>query len=349
MASQIAHILAGRKALSLALPEQAPSILAEHGAWFNLGCQGPDLFYHNQRTRPLAISYGSLVHRRLWATMTAALAGQKPPAELSGRWRAFLLGWVSHGELDRLSHPFIVYRSGWSDPARPETRALVGGHPFYERILDVLAWERASGVNILSFRQEDELVPPEGLPDGFAPLVAQAIREAYPEKASKDGQLDKRCHNAFLDSFNVYRLSSPATTTAGNAQGAAWIRSLERKGVRTLGIVYPEGFDRSVDWANEAGEQWLNPCPPRRPSRLSFFQILEAAAIGAATGMRALNAFLDGGVQPPPEAFGGDGTLNVGDDTGRQARPEFMDPLPLPQAMEQQLAMRLTPMADDWR
>lgn len=341
MASQIAHILTGRAALRLAFPETHESMLGEYSPWFNLGCQGPDLFYHNQRTRPLAISYGSLVHRRLWASVTAALSARRPPKQLKELWRAFVLGWASHGPLDRLSHPFIVYRSGWADPARPETRALVGSHPFYERLLDVLAWERASGTSISAFRQEDELVPTGGLPDGVATLVAQALRDAYPEKTNTDSQLDERCANAFTDSFGVYRFSSPSATSLDNAQGAAWLRSLEKKGVRTLGIVFPEGFDRSIDWANEAGSLWRNPCPPDRPSRQSFYQIMEEAAGTAALAMRSLYDAMENDQTIDTALLGGEATLNVGDASGTQARPEFMDPLPLAKAMEQQMAMRL--------
>ena len=65
MPAQITHILIANKALeNIFGSSEIPSWLVKAEHLFNIGCQGPDLFYHNQITRPLAIEYGSLLHRR---------------------------------------------------------------------------------------------------------------------------------------------------------------------------------------------------------------------------------------------------------------------------------------------
>jgi hypothetical protein len=64
MPSQIAHILAGEGMLEALAPARRPGMSGEDLAWFRLGCQGPDLFYHNQRTRPSALHFGALALKR---------------------------------------------------------------------------------------------------------------------------------------------------------------------------------------------------------------------------------------------------------------------------------------------
>jgi len=59
MAAQISHVLAGEAALRSALPEEAETVLDAAGPAFRLGCQGPDIFYHNQRSKPSGLHYGA--------------------------------------------------------------------------------------------------------------------------------------------------------------------------------------------------------------------------------------------------------------------------------------------------
>ena len=84
-------------------------------AVFALGCQGPDIFYHGQRTRPVAVEYGGLLHRRGYGVFTASLLKMglpdPPPDEediRAGRREkginalgVYSLGFMTHAILDR--------------------------------------------------------------------------------------------------------------------------------------------------------------------------------------------------------------------------------------------------------
>jgi hypothetical protein len=63
-------------------------IRGEYKAAFALGCQGPDIFYHSQMRRPVALEYGALLHRRGYGVFTAALLKMglpdPPPGEGPG-------------------------------------------------------------------------------------------------------------------------------------------------------------------------------------------------------------------------------------------------------------------------
>lgn len=343
MASQITHALAGEAALKLALPSHAASILGENGAWFRLGCQGPDLFYHNQRTRPLAVHYGSLVHRRSFGALLSALGRQVPDPSLASPWSAWTLGFSTHAAVDRGTHPFIVYKAGWADPSRPQTAALRGCHPFFERLLDSLLWERRTRTPIREFFQARALIPAGGLPCTFPERVATALRAAYGSVAGDDVLLERRVANAFEDSALVYRLSDPSITTLAGDSSPGYAYLDDERGPRSVSIVYPEDFPREPDWANEGRNPWSHPCDPPRQYDLSYFDLVDRAEREAALCISALAPVLRGESDGASDlaSLAGNGTLNVGNAEGIQAKPLYMEPLPLPAVMADQFARRL--------
>jgi hypothetical protein len=80
--------------------------------------------------------------------MTLALLKGGPELHTDPRWYSYLLGWISHGLLDRAWHPYIIYRSGWHQPSLPETRVWRFYHPFLERLCDVLLFQEKTGRNL---------------------------------------------------------------------------------------------------------------------------------------------------------------------------------------------------------
>lgn len=358
MASQISHLIVGRKALLTALPGQAPALLSDYGAWFGLGCQGPDLFYHNQRTRPLSVLYGSLIHKRGIGALCAALASPVGAAAACAdaanadaaftatrpdAWLAFVLGFVSHVELDRLSHPYIVHKAGWVIPGRPESDDHRSCHPFLERVLDSLLWEKVSGKPVRYFRQREELIPAEPVPRSFSERLAAAFRHAYPLRARGDAELIARMENAFLDALYFYARSDPSRTTMAEGCPRGYGPSFAQHGYRSVSVVYPEGLDASVDWANAARAAWRHPCDPPRYSSASYYELCDQAAERSAPQLAAAYEALRGsqGAARRLEALIGEATMNVGDAEGRQSRALFMAPLALKEAMQDQFKRRV--------
>jgi hypothetical protein len=95
MPSQILHTLFGEdviQAVSSALGSRfgpaaegfREALLGDYRGAFALGCQGPDIFYHNQMTSPVALEYGTLLHRRAYGTFTAALLSRALPPPPKG-------------------------------------------------------------------------------------------------------------------------------------------------------------------------------------------------------------------------------------------------------------------------
>lgn len=349
MPSQIAHALVGEASLSRADPKTARSLLAGGLApYFRLGCQGPDLFYHSQRTRPLALHYGVLAHRRSFGRLAEGLldAWVREDGDPASPWAAFLLGFATHGALDRAAHPYIVHGSGWTEPGKPETDRYRGCHAFLERILDTLLWERRRGTGVSAFDASVLLCPPGDFPPDFPGRITSALRRAYPSETAGDPRLPVRVANALADTRRFLLLTNPARSSSdggiGDPQPEASRHLRGPHGLRIISVIYPEIFDRGIDWAAERGRTWVHPCRGEPERRESFFELCEAAESEAAGVLRiVLEGFRSLSVPPGLSDAAGNGTLNVGDPEGRPVRPRFRDPLPLYEAMGQELRARL--------
>jgi len=257
-------------------------------------------------------------------------------------WAAFLLGFATHGALDRATHPFIVYFSGWMDVQRPETERYRGCHAFLERILDILAWERATGSPVSSFDAERLLIPPEGFPPSFAERLSEALRLSYPSEAERDALLSIRTENALSDSLRFYSLTNPSRTSRAQERLEAYRHLDGSNGPRVVSVIYPEEFSRSVDWVNEGGQAWTHPCLGAPEEHASFYSLCDKAQQEAAGVLKTLlGCFEARSVPPDLQIAAGNATLNIGDREGRPARPQFCRPLPLPEALAAEFRMRM--------
>ncbi len=350
MPSQILHHLFGLDALAGAVRRlasvSAPCRLTQrevvpdrHAAAFALGCQGPDLFYHNRRTRPVAIEYGTLIHRRGYGRLAAellagALGRRGAPGRQAGgdefsALTAYALGFISHAFLDRALHPYIVYRAGWIAASKPETHRYAHCHPFLERILDVQMLELLRGGAAASWDQDGLLAsvcasPPEGLPE----LLERALAAAYPERAGGDAKLALRIRNALADAAYFYRMTSPRRTDGLRLN----------PGSSLLALVYPQGLPLDVDYLNLGKTAWRNPCGAGVEDRRSVPE-LYADSRPALEGVLADAVAGCCGNGPDRDSLAtaiGDGSLSLQDDQGLPCAPCWSDPFPLARILEQQ-------------
>ncbi len=316
-------------------------------AYFLMGCQGPDIFYHSQRTRPVALHYGVLVHRRGFGRLVEGMLETwiLEDGDPFSPWAAFLLGFATHGALDRAAHPYIVHGSGWTEQGKPETDRFRGCHAFLERILDTLLWERRTGTAVSAFDVRARLLPPGDFPPEFAARMTDALRRAYPSETAGDPRLPVRIANALADTRRFLLLTNPAQTSRsadGSVHDPESLRHLRGPhGLRIASVLYPEVFDRGVDWASDRGRTWVHPCLGDPVRGESFYDLCEAAESEAAGVLRiVLGGFRTRSVPPGLAEAAGNGTLNVGDAAGRPARPRYKDPLPLPEALREELRTR---------
>jgi hypothetical protein len=371
MPSQILHTLFGEDVISAMYPalrsrfgvvaEKAlKKIQVDYPAPFILGCQGPDIFYHSQMTRPVALEYGTLLHRRGYGIFTATLLKMAlpdpPPSEEDIRMLrrekainalgAYALGFMTHALLDRLAHPYIVYKSGLAFPVRTETGRSPSlgknAHAFLERIIDVLMLDHLRGRPISSWDQEALLAsvcetPPQGLKE----LLARALIAAFPERAGGDRKLRERMENTFLDCTTFYRYTNPRKTSiydeAYNGETSAWIQEIP------LPYLYPENLPGNIDYLNVNRRTWFYPGAENQPDSRSFLDIYAGAVQTAAKSLSVfITQYLKTGTFPIKKAAQaiGNGGLSIQDESGKPCAPIRTDALPLDEVLAQQARLR---------
>ncbi len=268
MPSQLLHILHGR-AVGSALGF-GELMMADNYPYFCLGCQGPDIFYHNQRTRPSALEYGSLLHRRSYGDFSAELLTRamttisEPSALLVGL--AFASGFLLHAFLDRALHPYIISRTGGRVSGRDMTDlrpalSTARLHMFLERIIDAIMVRRLEKVSASSWSQRSLLADPAAHGAKIlVPLLMESLRSVFPERALKDTLLDSRLKNAFIDAAFFYE-----ATTAEHATTQCLVRErISRldmaEGLAVTTYLHPVSILDEADFCNFGHDPWLDPC-----------------------------------------------------------------------------------------
>ncbi|MEW5815130.1 MAG: hypothetical protein AB1798_07000, partial [Spirochaetota bacterium] len=126
MPAQITHQIFADELLRRSLGKEESSTLNRYYPLLTLAAQGPDIFYHNQRTKPSGFSFGRLIHTNGFGLLIAAMLKYaiRKNAGLYSDLAVFILGFTSHAFLDRKTHPYIIYFSGWVEPGKAETESF---------------------------------------------------------------------------------------------------------------------------------------------------------------------------------------------------------------------------------
>jgi hypothetical protein len=345
MPAQILHTLFGEDVMAGICRRLHPGLGAEgirekiredYPDVFALGCQGPDIFYHSQMSRPVALEYGTLLHRRGCGDFSAALLAMTLPGPRRGEAApgaldalgVYALGFMTHAILDRACHPYIICKSGGGQ-----------SHAFFERIIDTLMLEYLRGEPVCRWDQGGLLGAPCGDPPrGLKELLARALGAVFPERAGRDALLARRMDNAFRDCAGFYRFTDPRKTGGRAGWGSrALVRELP------LPYLYPEKLPLGIDYLNLSRRTWVHPAPGGRAGTRSFPEIYAAAVEeGSALLAGLMGPYLAAGIFSAREAGEvlGNGGLSLRDEAGKPCAPVRTEPLPLEAVLDQQRRIR---------
>jgi hypothetical protein len=332
MPSHFTHLLFAEEALRGALGEKAHEILDVHGNLFRFGAQGPDFFYHNQRTMPTGLRYGVALHRHGYGTFVEAMVREALRLSVGhgSELAAFILGFATHAPLDRRTHPFIGYFAGWDDPRDERTRRLYHSHPFLERIIDILVLEKRFGKAPSEFDFLSQVRCGKTLPYPVMKALVKGLNSTYPSFNYKSRDR-KRIENAYHDTIFFYKVT--------NHLNPDLLRLAFRKDrkesfrEKRLGLIHPREVPPGYDFLNLSHAAWCHPCDDKATNTASFFDLYELALADCTRMLKELSAVLAG--QSPVDGLG----ARIGNeslDTGRESCvPVHSRPLPLPEILDQ--------------
>lgn len=150
MPGLIAHYICGLRALR-AMPQEAAEAIGRHRRLYNIGCQGPDIFFYHG---PASVSrevreIGARMHRTnvrsFMRNMAEGLAAlQKPEREAAF---AYASGYLAHYALDCAAHPFVYAKTGvlkGTEGARDKLKHLEN-HVSFESAIDTILLKKMAG------------------------------------------------------------------------------------------------------------------------------------------------------------------------------------------------------------
>ena len=332
MPAHFTHALFAEEALARSLGDTGKELLSAHGNLFRFGAQGPDFFYHNQRTMPTGLRYGIALHKSGYGTFVESLAREalRLHAAPLGDLAAFILGFATHAPLDRRTHPFIGYYSGWVDPQKPETRRLTNCHAFLERLIDVAVLRQRFATEAKDYDFLALVRCGKMLPYSVVKAVVKGLHATYPAMRFKSRDR-RRVQNAYQDTMFFYSLINHTNPLLPRLVFKRDKRDGFRE--RRLALVHPWEVPAGLDVLNAAGREWCHPCDDSVRSTAGFLELYEAALADAAQALRDVFAVLSGNA--PVDGL----AARVGNqslDTGREpCPPVFSDPLPLPETLDE--------------
>jgi hypothetical protein len=349
MPSQICHLIFAEDTLKQALGGHAETILRDRGNVYRFGAQGPDFFYHNQRTKPTGLKFGVNAHRQGYGRLVANMIRElrhlqtKNHQELPSI-KAYILGFVTHAFLDKEAHPFIDFFSGWVDMNRPETERYYRCHIFMERILDVLMLKIKRGVDIREFNLISLLDCGAMLPYGIIKTLVKSLHATYPNTHFKSRDR-RRVENAYIDSMGFYTFIDPMNP---RYRRVAWERDRGSSGDRRrLALFHPFEIPEDIDFLNLGNDTWTHPCNDEWRHKESFPELWEAAAARTLPVLREIHAILEGGENPErAEQLICNQSLGTGLNWDDDYRLLYNRPLPLPELLDKiYLSFDQTPAA----
>ncbi len=284
MPSHITHMLFGKDAVKSVNNKNLNRIIETYSNIFNLGCQGPDIFYHNRRTRPSGIKFGILLHHERYGRFVSnylRVLGESICLSRKSIFKnfnpeqsfSFILGFITHALLDRRAHPFITFFSGWVDPTKPETKKYFMCHAFFERIIDVLLLKEKLNTDIQEFDFFSHIYCGNSFPETEKQILFRALRHTFPETVTKNDTI--RIENAYLDSMHYYDISNPIFPKL-KMELEKYDFEKEVK-LRRLALLHPIKLDKEVDFLNNNHIAWSHPCDKHDISNKSFIELYNTA------------------------------------------------------------------------
>ena len=332
MPAQLSHTLFADEALERAIGDRAAAVVRAGGGLFTFGAQGPDFFYHSQRTRPTGLRYGALIHRRDYGTLIANMAevlvaeARTADTPVDVEACAFLLGFATHGALDRHAHPYVVCRSGWVKHDDPSTKSRFRLHAFLERLLDVVLLRERRQASPADVDFFSRAYCGDMLPYATIKMLLKGVNATYLDTRYKSRDR-RRIENAYEDSVRFYAITDPRSP---HRQNLARERDrAEGYRYRRMAVFHPATVPASLDVANLQHRPWPHPCDPGRTSTDSYLDMFDAALDEVVAPLAALAEGLEARSLPPDltEQFGNE-SLNVTLD-GSSCVPDTAAPLPL--------------------
>ena len=185
MPALLTHYLCGNAMLKLIDNELIQSSIISHRNVFNLGTQGPDIFFYYGAwpwAKNKGISkFGDRMHEE--KTGEFILEALKYVIEsdeaLKGTLTAYMYGYICHYILDCHTHPYIFYKTGFVRNGETYTSKFTCYHRMFETTLDVLMLKQELGKRPSEFKASAQIRISSQAAAAIGDMYSKVLRKVY--------------------------------------------------------------------------------------------------------------------------------------------------------------------------
>lgn len=302
MPNAFAHYLTAQRALARCADEDLRAIIARHRPAFNLGAQGPDLFYFyrawpwtpSQRLAWLGDALHRRALRRFYNVACTSIRQMETPEREAAT--AYLAGYTNHHALDATVHPYVIYRTGDFTQGGTAGHRASRRHGRMEVAMDALLLRQETGQNPAWLIDQGLFAIPERDATAIATFY-EAVTPAVHGRPLRAAQV--------LHAINDAQRISSFLFDAGPSPRWALVRAVAA--LDSSGRVHSARYRRvtvdDADLFNNGRAPWFLPWDGSEPQRTSFPDMIDLAASSAAHAMAALAAAIRGGRAPDAGAL----------------------------------------------
>lgn len=271
------HILCGYDTIQ-GLDQSLRAEIFKKEKLFNLGCQGPDMFFYNDfiptTRRKRGPKFGRMMHREktgdfLVESIDYIKEERNNKAEFYLLF-TYICGLICHFSLDRNAHPYIYYFSGKHEKDKPETRKYGGYHKRLELMIDTILMKERR--NLESFKHQicEEIDVGQSLPKSIVDYYVHTLSKIYAPKEIIDF-----INDSYKDMKTVLKL---AHDPLGIKKGLMkLIDKFAKDGIEYSTLIYPRKVDNSHDYTNTKHSFWNHPCDKSEVYSKSFYDVYDIA------------------------------------------------------------------------
>lgn len=285
------HYLCGNttfKLLELTKPEGS---LLKHRNVYNLGTQGPDIFFYCgalPRYKGKGISeLGEGMHeKKTGAFILEALKYVSEACEpAKGMLTAYMYGFLCHYILDCHTHPYIFYKSGFLRKGEAYMAKFTCYHRMFETALDVLMLEQELGIKPPRFNAAAQIRVSAQTAAEIGKMYKVVINKVYGINISIDTVCDAIASVADISSLLRDRtgIKKLLLSQAEKALGKPPLSS---------SMILPLRINDGLDYLNSSHSAWYLPWDNSVALTCSFTENFEAAASEAKKIIEMTELFL---------------------------------------------------------
>ncbi len=268
----ITHLSFGEQSLSFIDSKNTKYVIDAHLASFNLGLQGPDIFFYHI---PAYLFYkkniGNIMHQRdVMLFFDSLLDSRNSFGDNHDRHicDAYIMGFIGHYTLDVSCHPYIYYKSDHFNNLKRSGLYDFGKHVSLETDIDHIVLEHYKKLKPSEFDYAKAVKPSQHAQAVITELLFNALNKTYTNNFTRKGTI-KHAITSFVKLNHLMK-----DPTGKKKYRVRKIEQLLFKHCVISAMIPSDTKIKFSDPCNTFHNTWHNPWNPSIPRSESIFDLI---------------------------------------------------------------------------